>query len=159
MFPKVKKNTYAFMVCILLSTILVLQGCPLVVVAIVAAYRDEGVIVTVEVPKSAPEVFAAGKKRLERGVSETGIPYKVISIDEDNYTVSIEGTDGTWRGEFIVVPISAKVSQLIGQGTDDMRAKDESEDLILLGIKNVCDDLGVEYTVITKHYDVDEGAQ
>ncbi len=108
---------------------------------------------TVEVPRKAEVVFEAAKIRAGRGISETGIQYKVTKINEVNYTVSLEGSDGSWRGDFIVVPLSGDRSQIIGQGTDDNRSRKESEHLILLGIENLCKDLGVKYTVIEKQLD------
>jgi len=158
MLTKAKNTIVPVMACLLLSFVLLAQGCILLIVPLIAAYSDDGITVTVEVRRSAPDVFEAGKKRVEKGVTETGITYKVKEIDEKNYSISIEGTDGSWRANFIVVPISARVSQIIGTGTDDNREKTESEDLVLQGMKGLCDDLGVKYDVITKHIN-GEGAK
>lgn len=149
MLNTARKKGAAFLPALLLAMIMLLQGCPIAVVAIVAAYSDDGSIaVTVEVPRAAQDVFEAAKKRLEAGVTTTGIPYKVTEIDEENLTLALEGTDSSWQGEFIVVPIGLSKSQILAQGTDDNRSKDESEHLILIGVENLCNDLGVEYTVI-----------
>lgn len=153
MLSKVRNKLSAVMVCVVVSSFFLAQGCVLLIVPIIAAYSEDGITVTVEVPRSAPDVFAAGLKRVERGVSETGIPYNITNIDEENYSISLEGTDGSWRGDFVIIPISARVSQIIGTGTDDNREKEESENLVLLGIKSLCDDLGVRYNVITRHID------
>lgn len=150
MLSKVRNKLSTVMVSIVVSSFFLAQGCVFLIVPIIAAYSDDGITVTVEVPRSAPDVFAAGLKRVESGISESGIPYNITNIDEENYSISLEGTDGTWQADFVVVPISARVSQIIGTGTDDNREKEESENLVLMGIKSLCDDLGVRYDVITR---------
>ena len=80
--------------------------------------------------------------------SEQAIPFKVINIDEESYTIAIEDVGGLWYANYFLIPIDANNSQLIIQGTDDVRSKGESEALVLTSIKNLCDELGVEYTVI-----------
>lgn len=134
---------------ILLSLTLFLQGCPMLIIPIVAAYSESGITVTVEIPKSAPEVFAAAKKRVDSGMSESGIAFTVVDIDEDNYLIEVEGTETEWEAKFVVIPVSKDVSQIIATGTDDDRSHEESEQLVLQGVKNLCDDLGVRYKVIT----------
>lgn len=148
MFIKAKNKSAALMGSILLSMMLLLQGCPIVAVAIYAAYTDEGIAVSVEIPRSAPDVFAAAKKRVAGGVSVTGVTYRIVHIDEENYSISLEGTDGSWRGSLAIIPIGASKSQVLAQGSDDNREKRESEKLILLGVENLCNDLGVDYTVV-----------
>lgn len=134
---------------LLLSLTLFLQGCPMLIIPIIAAYSDSGITVTVEIPKSAPEVFAAAKKRVDSGVSESGIAFTVIDIDEDNYLIKVEGTETEWEAKFAVIPVSKDASQIIATGTDKDRSHEESENLVLQGVKNLCDDLGVRYKVIT----------
>ncbi|WP_432736167.1 hypothetical protein [Maridesulfovibrio sp. FT414] len=149
-----RRRIMAVMYVLGVCSLFLLQGCPIAVVAIIAAYSSNGdVTVTVEVPRNAEIVFEAAKRRVSKGVSETGIPYKITKINDANYTVSLEGSDGSWRGDFIVVPLSDDRSQIIGQGTDDNRTRKESEHLILLGIENLCKDLGVKYTVIERNLD------
>ena len=149
MFNETKNKVAALMACALLSMMFVLQGCPIVAVAIYAAYTDDGgITVTTEIPRSAPDIFEAAKKRVAKGETIHGFPFKVTKIDEENYTLALEGEDGTWRGEFFIIPITAHKSQVIAQGSDDHRAKDESEHLILIGVENLCKDLGVNYTVV-----------
>lgn len=149
MFSAYKDKVSHGFIAIMLGMTLLLQGCPIVAVAIIAAYNDDGgITVTVEVPRSAPDVYKAAQARLQKGVSVTGIPYKVVHSSDENYTIGVEGTDGSWRGEFIVVPITSARSQIIALGSDDNREKHESENLILMGIENLCDDLGVNYTVV-----------
>lgn len=148
MLISAKNKLAALMGSSLLVMMFFLQGCPIIAVAIYAASTDDGITVTVEIPRSAPEVFEAAKKRAARGVSETGVPFNVVQIDEDDYSIIVEGADGSWRGSFAVIPIGASKSQLLAQGTDDVREKDESESLILLGVEALCRDLDVEYNVI-----------
>ena len=148
MFISAPKSIQSLLGCALLSMLIFIQGCPIVVIAMYAAYSDDGIVVSVEIPRSAPDIFAAAKKRTEKGVSETGIPYKVTHIDEDNYTIIIEGEDGSWRGSFAIIPIGASKSQILAQGSDDNREKNESERLVLMGVENICKDLGVKYTVV-----------
>ncbi|TIH19905.1 hypothetical protein D0S45_00785 [Marinifilum sp. JC120] len=155
MFSLIKQKWACLLTGYLLCSLFVLQGCPLAIVAIVAAYSNDGadITVTVEIPRSADRVFEAAVLRTKKGISETGVPYKVTAINEEKYTISIEGTDGSWRGDFIVVPINSNESQIIAHGSDDVRSRAESENLILLGIENLCKDLGVRYDVIKRNMD------
>lgn len=144
-----RSKTTAFLGTALLVMMIVLQGCPIVAVAIYAAYNNEGDIsITAEIPRSAPEIFEAAKKRASRGVAVTGEAFTVTHIDEANFTMRLEAENGTWRGTFIIVPIGARTSQLTATGSDDLRTKDESEHLVLIAIENVCKDLKVKYRVI-----------
>lgn len=120
---------------ILLSLTLFLQGCPMLIIPIIAAYSDSGITVTVEIPKSAPEVFTAAKKRVDSGVSESGIAFTVIDIDEDNYLIKVEVTETKWDAKYAVIPVSKDVSQIIATGTDDDRSHVESEQIVLQGVK------------------------
>lgn len=134
---------------LLIAMLLVLQGCPALVVAIYAAYNNDGDIsVTAEIPRSAPDIFAAAKKRAESGVAFTGETYTVKSLDESNYSLSLEADDGSWGGKFVVVPTGDTTSQITAVGWDKKRPQDESEFLLLKAIENVCNDLNVKYRVI-----------
>jgi hypothetical protein len=154
MFTTARNTIGPMLACALLGLTLASQGCIPVLVYVITAYSDDGIVtVTAEIPKSASEVFGAAKKRIASGESEQGIPYTVIAIDEENYAFDLEAEDGSWRASFVVVPIRDDLSQIVARGTDDRRSAEESEHVVLKGIENLCRDLGVKYTVIGERTD------
>lgn len=146
-------KTGTFAASALLCTMLLSQGCVFLIPIVTAYYDDGSITVTAEIPKNASVVFEAMKKRAEMKGTDSGVSFDVTNVDEKKYAITVVGTDKTWNAIFSVIPISTNVSQVIARGTDDVRTKDDSEQLVLAGIKRLCDDLGVKYTVVGEKKD------
>ncbi|QGY39504.1 hypothetical protein GM415_05010 [Pseudodesulfovibrio cashew] len=134
-------------VCMMLVLLPVLQGCPaLLIIALVSS--DDYVSGTVEIPRSADEVFAAVKARAQQGIDqETQQEFIISKMDEGDRFVQVKDSNDTWWMEVAIVPLSARSSrlQMIGHSTGDEKAQ---VDRGLRAIARVCDDLGVKYRVV-----------
>ncbi len=135
---------------LVLLFLLMAQGCVFLVPIVVAYLEDGETTVTVELPKSAPEVFEAARNQLQMETPPSGIPFTIKAMDPAKYRFELVGTDDTWHATFTIIPLSDTSCQILAQGSDLNRESDESERLILLGVKKLCDTLGVKYKVVGK---------
>jgi hypothetical protein len=143
-----KKFLGRMLVCGLLLSLPLLQGCPaLILVAFVGSDTDYTTI-TVEIPRSADAVFASATELSQEGKeAATGEPYSVKKIDKAAYFMRVEADTGDWWFEINLIPVDSGSCQLImvGQSPGDMEAQKERG---LKGVKRLCDNLGVRYKVV-----------
>jgi hypothetical protein len=125
-----------------------LLGCPVVIPPIVDYEHHHGYVVTVKVPVNADKVFETA---LELAQSNPQIT--VVKIEERSRQIQTkELVSGKKSSAFIkVTQLDAKKSQLMVTGSiEEKNARKAARNLALQVVKNICDKLGVQYTVISE---------
>jgi hypothetical protein len=125
-----------------------LLGCPVVIPPIVDYEHHHGYVVTVKVPVDADKVFQTA---LELAQSNPQIT--VVKIEERSRQIQAkELVSGKKSSAFIkVTQLDAEYSQLMVTGSiEEKDARRATKNLALQVVKNICDTLGVQYTVISE---------
>jgi hypothetical protein len=125
-----------------------LLGCFTAIPPIVDYEHHHGYVVTVKVPVDADQVFQAA---LELAQSKPEVT--VVKIQEKTRQIQAEElVSGKKSSAFIkVTQLDAKKSQLMVTGSvKEKDARKKARNLALQIVKNTCDKLGVQYTVISE---------
>jgi hypothetical protein len=125
-----------------------LLGCFAAIPPIVDYEHHHGYVVTVKVPVDADQVFQAA---LELAQSKPEVT--VVKIQEKTRQIQAEElVSGKKSSAFIkVTQLDAKKSQLMVTGSvKEKDARKKARNLALQIVKNTCDKLGVQYTVISE---------
>ena len=132
----------------MLALLPVLQGCPALLLVAIAYSDNDYATVTVEIPRSADEVFERAVKLSSAGVEQgTGDRYTVKGISKATHFMRIEADNGSWWLELNLVPLDSHSCQLImiGRSPGDLETQRHRG---LLAVERLCDDLGVRYRVV-----------
>jgi len=132
----------------MLALLPLLQGCPALLLVAIAYSDNDYATVTVEIPRSADEVFERAVKLSSSGVEQgTGERYTVKGISKTTHFMRIEADNGSWWLELNLVPLGDNSCQLImtGRSPGDMATQKHRG---LLAVERLCDDLGVRYRVV-----------
>ena len=125
-----------------------LLGCPVVIPPIVDYEHHHGYVVTVKVPVDADKVFQAALEEVQSNPAAA-----VVKIQERSRQIQARGVvSGKEGAAFIkVTQLDAKKSQLMVTGSiEEKNARTAARNLALQIVQNICDKLGVQYTVISE---------
>jgi hypothetical protein len=125
-----------------------LLGCPVVIPPIVDYEHHHGYVVTVKVPVDADKVFQAALEEVQSNPAAA-----VVKIQERSRQIQARGVvSGKEGAAFIkVTQLDAKKSQLMVTGSiEEKNARKAARNLALQIVQNICDKLGVQYTVISE---------
>ena len=125
-----------------------LLGCPVVIPPIIDYEHHHGYVVTVKVPVDADKVFQAALEEVQSNPAAA-----VVKIQERSRQIQARGVvSGKEGAAFIkVTQLDAKKSQLMVTGSiEEKNARKAARNLALQVVKNICDKLGVQYTVISE---------
>ena len=129
-------------------TLMSLLACFAAIPPIVDYEHHHGYVVTVKVPVDADKVFQTA---LELAQSKPEVT--VVKIQEKSRQIQTkELVSGKKSSAFIkVTQLDAKKSQLMVTGSiEEKNARKAARNLALQVVKNICDKLGVQYTVISE---------
>jgi len=105
-------------------------------------------VVTVKVPVDADKVFQAALEEVQSNPAAA-----VVKIQERSRQIQARGVvSGKEGAAFIkVTQLDAKKSQLMVTGSiEEKNARTAARNLALQIVQNICDKLGVQYTVISE---------
>ena len=125
-----------------------LLGCPVVIPSIVDYEHHHGYVVTVKVPVDADKVFQTALELAQSNPEVT-----VVKIQEKSRQIQTkELVSGKKSSAFIkVTQLDAKKSQLMVTGSiEEKNARKAARNLALQIVQDICDKLGVQYTVISE---------
>jgi hypothetical protein len=130
-----------------------LTACPAAIPLAIYYYKThDNYVATAEVKVDAEKVFAAAVSLVEKRKEEGKI--KDI-LTKDDSKLFLEVTDGRQKASAKVIPIKSGVSKLVvtadvpdtKEMSEELERQKEQE-LALRIMKNICDELGVNYQLI-----------
>ncbi len=128
--------------------VIALLGCFAAIPPIVDYEHHHGYVVTVKVPVDADKVFQAALEEIQSNPAAA-----VVKIQERSRQIQARGVvSGKEGAAFIkVTKLDAKYSQLMVTGSiEEKHARKAARNLALQIVQNICDKLGVQYTVISE---------
>jgi hypothetical protein len=120
-----------------------LLGCVVAAVPIIYyATKEGGVVVTAQIDRDADEVWEATVRTAEK------LPnVKIVEQDDDKLFLEAEEVGTENRGGIKVTSVGKGKSQLIVRG-EAPGEKEASERLSVRIVEDICNELGVKYTLV-----------